>query len=248
MTQCCADNEITKLPDFFANDGLPALTELNINHNPITSPPQEVISRGLESIQGYFKAFRLGTARHQELKVVVLGAAEAGKTSLLRGARGGTRTQPHERTELLDVQQWSPHQIKPVKLRCVDIGGQPIYFKLTCRFFLSGRAVYVLVVDLARYVSQPGLHRELVQFWLDQIQAQVPGAVVLIVATKCDLLPDADQRTSAVEQMVNRIQRSETRAVQLLAKEEKMLEEQLEQHSGGGARSKQDEMAIGCKK
>ena len=169
---CDSDNDIKTLPDIFVNEALPFLTSLRLVGNDMRFPPKEVCDRGLSSIRAFFAAYRVGASRHHTLKVILLGEGEAGKTSLIRGAQAGipAPTAVNERTALLSMLLWEPAEITPVKLRFFDIGGQPIYFKLTLRFFLTRRTVYVLVVDLAKYVSPSQDHHKQVQFWIDEIQ------------------------------------------------------------------------------
>lgn len=105
---------------------------------------------------------------------MVLGEDEAGKTSLLRGIQAGrpAPTAKHERTELLDVQQWGPESIAPVQLRLFDIGGQ--VWRFTSSSHCDSSSLGGLCTCLwwtCHSTAKKGMWSQQVQFWLDELQA-----------------------------------------------------------------------------
>ena len=65
-----------------------ALNELECDRNPIITPPASVLKGGLATIVQFFKdGAASGTLVNREVKVMVLGLSEAGKTSLIKALK-----------------------------------------------------------------------------------------------------------------------------------------------------------------
>lgn len=125
-----------------------------------------------------------------KLKVVLVGAVKAGKTSLANGIIKGKPQLCHEddRTKGVDVHVGEPCKIVATrKLEFVfwDFAGHPEYYS-THQLFLSKGALHLLVVDLKRFGDEPLARGELVDVWLDALKCRVPGSNVLVVATQID--------------------------------------------------------------
>jgi hypothetical protein len=85
-----------------------------------------------------------------------------------------------DRTIGLDLVRWEVKQTLPsseLTLNVQDFAGQEIYYA-THQLFLSKRAAYLLVWNASKEDVE-----EQVEPWLDSLQANVPGALVLLVAT-----------------------------------------------------------------
>ena len=80
-------------------------------------------------------------------------------------------------------------------------GGQPEYYPWH-KLFLTQGALYVAVVDLADDSSPTAREDALLQ-QLDILHASVPGAVVVVVGTKADLLATRESSFEAVTNMQN---------------------------------------------
>jgi hypothetical protein len=109
---------------------------------------------------------------------------QVGKTSLLRALLAlVNRTDAiakEDRTIGLDLVRWELKKTLPsskLTLNVQDFAGQEIYYA-THQLFLSKRAAYLLVWDASRDDVEAQ-----VEPWLDSLQANVPGALVLLVAT-----------------------------------------------------------------
>ena len=76
-------------------------------------------------------------------------------------------------------------------------GGQPEYYPWH-KLFLTQGALYVAVVDLADDSSPTAREDALLQ-QLDILHASVPGAVVVVVGTKADLLATAEEADARLE-------------------------------------------------
>ena len=61
------------------------MTSLNCNDNPILYPPYAVASEGWDATLTFFEAISdSGKVENSDMKVLVIGLSEAGKTSLIR--------------------------------------------------------------------------------------------------------------------------------------------------------------------
>jgi internalin A len=155
-----AVNKITYIPFDFTK--LKNLEQIRLEGNPIENVPHEIIAQGAEAIRSYL--VQLENQDHDylfEAKLLILGEPGAGKTSLTWKLNDPHCALPEEEdsTKGIDVQQYhfpvsytefpdaiSQGQERNFCLNIWDFGGQEIY-KATHRFFLSNRALYILVSD-----------------------------------------------------------------------------------------------------
>ena len=131
-----------------------------------------------------------------DLKVLVLGLSEAGKTSLINGLTEATARlmRRGDRTVGIETRTHSfPRPDKPeVNLLIHDFAGQQEYYA-SHHVFLSERALYIIAFDLSKY-SKASYMRQ-IDFWWSAIQDRVPGAEaktrVMVVGTHADMLDPA---------------------------------------------------------
>ena len=135
------DNKLTCLPRSIID--MPVLESLVVDgNNNLRSPPLDVCTRGLDSIKGYFEslaAVDTQAVHSQRLKVVLLGEAGAGKSSLAYALVNAKVLaypdgKPHS-TVGIDFYTWRP-MLNGVEFHIVDCAGQRRY-QLTHPFFLS---------------------------------------------------------------------------------------------------------------
>ena len=173
--------------------GLQRLRNLRIylDGNPWTNPPADVVEAGLNRIVSYWEAItRSGAVVSWKLKVVLVGAVKAGKTSLVNGMLRGEPKLCHEddRTKGVDVhvgEPCKPDAEQMLELIFWDFAGHHEYYS-THQVFLSKGALHLLVVNITRFVDEPVARGELVDVWLNALQCRVPGSSVLVVATHTD--------------------------------------------------------------
>ena len=135
------DNKLTCLPRSIID--MPALESLIVEgNNNLRSPPLDVCSRGLDSIKGYFESLATidtQAVHSQRLKVVLLGEAGAGKSSLAYAlVESKELAYPDDQacsTVGVDFFTWRP-VLEGVEFHIVDCAGQRRY-QLTHPFFLS---------------------------------------------------------------------------------------------------------------
>ncbi|XP_078615344.1 uncharacterized protein LOC144884161 [Branchiostoma floridae x Branchiostoma japonicum] len=177
------DNQLQMLPTEVGQ--LKYLVYLDARKNPLIKPPSEVCRQGISAIRQYFDELERSEENvSARLKVVVLGEKMAGKTSLVQTLRIGksTLTRYEDRTHCVEITQWAPDN--NITFEVYDFGGHDVYH-LTHQFFLTPDAFYLLLVNLETYSEKR--YTEAVGFWLDTLNARVPGAVVSLVGSKKDL-------------------------------------------------------------
>ncbi|XP_077983172.1 malignant fibrous histiocytoma-amplified sequence 1 homolog [Glandiceps talaboti] len=208
-------NCIKYLPPKFARC-LSKLESLRVYGNPLVEPPHEVVNLGVEAIKNYEDEIER-TSRvcdEQRLKMVVLGEARAGKTSLISTliSNQSKLTEIENRTHCIDVMKWCTE--KGLICEIYDFGGHQAY-SLTHQFFLSPHSLNVLVFDLHTYT---GKHFDkMISYWLDVLQSRVPGSVVCLVGTHVDLCtPDeVKQKCQDVLQRVRGMRRRQIQDINI---------------------------------
>lgn len=153
--------------------------------------PPEILSSGsaqyiLAAYAGYRDATRLNELRPlNEAKLVVVGNEAVGKTSLIRYLIEGKPRNPDEKKtpgaeihEKIEVGTWSVHQSQ-VRLNVWDFGGQEI-MRGTHRFFLTERALYLLVLE-ARREDDRSIYE-----WLQIIAQRGGDSPVIVIINKSD--------------------------------------------------------------
>ncbi len=192
-----SSNSLTDLPPEISH--LTALTHLFLQENPLLGIPDsiagpsyiEVFATGktahrVQDILSFYFAQRdgaaLGTLRSvSEIKVMLVGRGEAGKTSLRRFFMG----QPHNKAEketpgiALDSFKLTCSQ-GLVTVRLWDFAGQEITHALH-QFFLTEGCVYVLVLD-----PRSNTEMQDAEYWLGLLKRYAGGAPVLVVLNRQD--------------------------------------------------------------
>eukprot|EP01105_Mastigella_eilhardi_P023812 TRINITY_DN606_c0_g1_i2.p1 TRINITY_DN606_c0_g1~~TRINITY_DN606_c0_g1_i2.p1 ORF type:complete len:1060 (-),score=203.79 TRINITY_DN606_c0_g1_i2:1386-4565(-) len=118
------------------------------------------------------------------MKLVLVGPENVGKTSILARLLGRS----HDGISTDGVAAAVLLTLRDLHFSVWDFGGQAV-FHPTHQFFLTSRALYLVVFDL----EKPDFHR--IDYWLRQIQKtarQPPGPPVILVGTRADkVTPDA---------------------------------------------------------
>lgn len=120
---------------------------------PLAIPPTEIVQQGNEAILRYFEEQeKQGENPLCEAKIVVVGAGEAGKTTLIKKLQNEAHLVPNtddKRTEgvivtTLDLKK--QYEGQAVKAYIWDLGGQELYHT-THQFFLTPDTFYILLND-----------------------------------------------------------------------------------------------------
>jgi hypothetical protein len=131
--------------------------------------------------------------KFNEVKLLIVGQENVGKTSLLRWFQSKKKKKPNLQvlsTDGIDIEQF---EMKNIRFRAWDFAGASLYlppgqevYYSTHQFFLSENAIYIVVWDL-RYKEE----NSKVEFWLQSIQARTTLAHVLLVGTHLDAFEEA---------------------------------------------------------
>lgn len=197
------NNEISVLPSSLGR--LQLMAALRLGGNPLTFPPPEIVDGGLARIMPFLRssadehpegksvAGRGGAPDEAQYlwqsKVLVVGEATVGKTSLAKQLSGGTYDPDEGQTHGLHVEQLGlshpRNKQATMQLTVWDFGGQ-LEYRAIQRLYLTDRSLYLLVWN-SRARWQDGK----ILAWLDAITARAPKSPVIIVATHADELSPA---------------------------------------------------------
>lgn len=146
--------------------------------------PPEILDQKPREILHYILQHQNREEKKQpvnEAKVIFVGQAGVGKTSLVKRLRHQAFDPKEKMTEGIEINQWFVQaEDKRIRLNTWDFGGQEIMYA-THQFFLTKRAVYVLVLD-SRQSEQDGR----VEYWLKIIQVFGEDSPVIVVCNKSD--------------------------------------------------------------
>ncbi len=173
------NNQLIKLPESIGK--LSNSTRLYLSDNPLKSPPIQITEKGIEAIREYFRQLReKGTDYIYEAKLLIVGEAGAGKTTLAKKIENQKyQLDTNEKsTEGIDITKWSfsLDNEREFKVNIWDFGGQEIYHA-THQFFLTKRSLYALVVDNRK--EDDNLY-----YWLNLVELLSDNSPLLIVKNK----------------------------------------------------------------
>ncbi|PAV13150.1 hypothetical protein ASJ81_18615, partial [Methanosarcina spelaei] len=149
--------------------------------NPLENPPVEIVKQGREAVINYFKSLEGEKRPLNEVKVLLVGDGEAGKTSLVKRLLGEGFDGNEHQTQGINIKKWGfKDKDKEIKVNFWDFGGQEI-MHATHQFFLSKRSLYILVLDSRR--------DEKAEYWLKHIRSFGGDSPVLVALNKIDENP-----------------------------------------------------------
>lgn len=184
------ENELTTLPQWLGD--LRNLTRLAVRGNPLKSPPTEICEAGTPAILAFLRALREGTEEQWHSKMLVIGEARVGKTSVVRALRGMPFDPQESPTRGVDIAELDlgavPQTGDRAWLTIWDFGGQ-LEYRATQRFYLTDRSLFLLVWNME---GGPETHGR-VDRWLETVHNAAPRSPVAIVGTHCtDTVSDLD--------------------------------------------------------
>lgn len=142
--------------------------------------PEEVLAQGWLATLEYVRQLEgQGEVACYEVRVLLMGSGEAGKTSLVRALRSGGvtgRIEKDDRTVGIEIEKMDLGAV--VKGVVCDMAGQAAYDVVHAAF--TGNRCVVLVVFRP---DEEGV-RERVERTLQRLHAQSPGAHVMLVCTR----------------------------------------------------------------
>ena len=183
------NNQIREIPEALAH--LVNLKRLVLKNNPITNVPPEIIRQGWGEIisdngnpQAIFSYLKNKATRPlNELKVLLVGEGDVGKTSLLKRLLHNTFNSGEPKTPGINLEKWQLPQKPDIRLNLWDFGGQKV-MQTTHQFFLTKRSLYLLVLDNRKNEQQNRL-----EYWLKLIETYGGNSPVIIVGNCADEHP-----------------------------------------------------------
>jgi internalin A len=160
-----------KLTEFSLSPSLANLSYLDIDDNPLESPPREIMKQGKDAVLRFLKDLLVqGTRELFEVKMLIVGEGETGKTTLwnlLQNPDHPVLGAEQKSTVGIQIREgWKfKHLDRPdveFLVNLWDFGGQDIQY-MTHQFFLTRRSFYVLLADGRREVAN-------FPYWLDIIE------------------------------------------------------------------------------
>jgi len=177
-----SDNQLTTVPDSIGQFPYPTL-DLSGNRH-LSSPPREVVAQGVKAVLAFLRARAGSSVEWWRSKVLIVGEATVGKTSLVRQLLGEPFDPNERQTHGLRARSLPlSHPVRPgvtMDLDVWDFGGQ-LEYRATQRFYLTDRSLFLLVWN-SRARAADGK----VTAWLDVITARAPDAPILLIATHGD--------------------------------------------------------------
>ena len=136
-----SDCGLTSLPSGLCFLDEEKVVEIKLEGNPLSDMERAVVQRGkARDIIWMMKELKQGGFELKEKKVLVVGDAAVGKTTLLRGLRGESEVAAKVATDGIEIGEL---YLGGVKLYCWDFAGQEVY-RYTHQLFLSDSAVYLV--------------------------------------------------------------------------------------------------------
>ena len=160
---------------------------------PLVIPPVEVAQESPQAVRDYFEELGEDGQKLNEVKVIFLGEASAGKTSLVKRLLNENFDTKESQTHGIRIRK-APFQMDDgdtVTAHLWDFGGQEV-MHATHQFFLSQRSVYVLLLN-SRNDDQA-------EKWLKHAASFGGRSPVLVVLNKIDENPSFEvNRKTLVE-------------------------------------------------
>jgi internalin A len=157
-------------------------TNIFVRDCPLIIPPLEFAQESPQAVRDYFEELGDNGQKLNEVKVIFLGEASAGKTSLVKRLMGENFDSKESQTHGIRIRKM-PFQMvdgDTVTAHFWDFGGQEV-MHATHQFFLSQRSVYVLLLN-SRNDDQA-------EKWLKHAASFGGRSPVLMVLNKIDENP-----------------------------------------------------------
>ncbi len=176
--------------------------------NPIETPPIEILKQGKQAIRDWFSANK---KKLREIKILLVGEAKTGKTSLIQKLKFNKYNINQDKTDGIVIEPFKfgelPTFANQKKLNGTaayfwDFGGQEI-MSSTHQFFMTKRSVYLLVLEARKDAETDKQVRQ----WMERIQAFGGDSPVIIVGNKIDLNPSFGINTTDLQKAFPQIKR-----------------------------------------
>ena len=183
-----------------------------LGENPLMRPPQTIVAMGIDQAISWWEDIqRFGEGTSNKLKMVLVGLAEAGKTTVVRNITNRPIPNHFDRTVGIEITEgWRPGAVCPLEVSIWDFAGQADYYA-SHQIFLTKGSLFLLVVDLrALFLETRGEDMKdgdphgRVYRWLEMLNLRVPGVAVSNVGTHSDAA-EFKSNSSNLEEAVSRL-------------------------------------------
>ncbi|MBK7939965.1 MAG: TIR domain-containing protein [Lewinellaceae bacterium] len=160
---------------------------------PLIIPPVEVAQESPQAVRDYFEELGDDGRKLNEVKVIFLGEASAGKTSLVKRLLGEDFDSKESQTHGIRIRKapFAMDDGDSVTAHLWDFGGQEV-MHATHQFFLSQRSVYVLLLN-SRNDDQA-------EKWLKHAASFGGRSPVLVVLNKIDENPSFEVNRKTLQE------------------------------------------------
>ncbi len=185
-----SDNQISSIPEFiFHLSDWKSIVNSILDGNPVVNPPIEKIKQGREAVLEWFRANKVG---FKEIKILLVGEHNAGKTSLLKVLKQDEFDENEPQTDGINIVDIDFEKNQPrtfakqkklhgVKARFWDFGGQEI-LKATHKLFFTSRSLYILLFKVREDMDIENQVRDKVL----EIKSGGGNSPILVVANQID--------------------------------------------------------------
>ena len=149
--------------------------------NPVEIPPPEIAFGGIQAIRNYYKQLaEQGIDHLYAAKLLIVGEAGAGKTTLANKIQNPNYSLDTTTTHGIDIYPWTfPYdKNNNFQVNIWDFGGQEIYHS-THQFFLTQRSLYILVTDERKEDTD-------FDYWLNIVELLAPDSPIIVVQNERD--------------------------------------------------------------
>ena len=164
-----------------------------VKNCPLICPPVEIAQHSPEAVRDYFEELGDDGRKLNEVKVIFLGEASAGKTSLVKRLMGEDFDSKESQTHGIRIRKvpFDMNDGDQVTAHLWDFGGQEV-MHATHQFFLSQRSVYVLLLN-SRNDDQA-------EKWLKHAASFGGNSPVLVVLNKIDENPSFEVERKTLQE------------------------------------------------
>jgi len=177
--------DLSGLAGFFKDEDF----DFNIEENKtLEAPPFEIAKQGKEAIIKWFVANR---KKLNEIKIMLVGESESGKTSILKRLKYNQFKEGEEQTDGIIIEPFDfknlptfakQKHLHDKKAYFWDFGGQEI-MSSTHQFFMTKRSVYLLVLDARNDEKTDNQVKD----WLKRIHTFGGNSPVIVVTNKIEV-------------------------------------------------------------
>ncbi len=203
QTLRCSDTLVADLSPIFSliQQDIPVIWERDFSESkfvhvefcPLICPPVEIARDSPQAMRDYFEELGEDGRRLNEVKVIFLGEASAGKTSLVKRLMNEPFDKKESQTHGIRIRNvpFTMNDGEIVTAHLWDFGGQEV-MHATHQFFLSQRSVYVLLLN-SRNDDQA-------EKWLKHADSFGGRSPVLVVLNKIDENPSFEVERKSLQE------------------------------------------------